>query len=231
MTGRSAVTGRGVGATAACQAGSVHDRIRQSYDTVAGAYHEHLGNELSYKPLDRALLAALVEQAEPGTPVADIGCGPGHVAGWLAGHGVRAVGIDLSPRMIEVAAAHYPDTEFRTGDLLSLPATDGEFGAAAVLYSIIHLEPDELAPALAELRRVIRPDGRMLVSFHAGDETRHVEELHGHRVDLDFRFLDPAAVAGLVGEAGFALEAQLERAPYPEEVATRRAYLLARRLG
>lgn len=219
------------GRAPACHAGTVHDGIRQSYDTVAGAYHEYLGDELSYKPLDRALLAALVEQAGPGAAVADIGCGPGHVAGWLAGHGMRAVGIDLSPRMIEVAAAHYPGAEFRTGDLLSLPAANGEFGAAVVLYSIIHLEPDELAPAMAELHRVIRPDGSLLVSFHAGDETRHLDELLEHRVDLDFRFLDPATVAALLGQAGFAVEAQLERAPYPEEVATRRAYLLARRLG
>lgn len=209
----------------------MHDGTRRSYDAVADAYHEHLGDELSYKPLDRALLTALVEQALPGKPVADVGCGPGHVAGWLAGRGVRAVGIDLSPRMVEVAAAHHPDAEFRTGDLLSLPAGDGEFGAAVALYSIIHLDADELAPALAELHRVLDGSARLLLSFHAGDETRHVEQLFDRQVDLDFRFLDPATVAGLLGAAGFALEAQLERAPYPEEVETRRAYLLARRLG
>ena len=97
-------------------------------------------DELAGKPLDRALLACLAEQADDGAPIADLGCGPGHVAAWLAGRGVTAVGIDLSPAMIAAGRRDYPHVEFRVGDLLELPAADGEFGAAIAFYSIIHLE-------------------------------------------------------------------------------------------
>ncbi|MEU6232527.1 class I SAM-dependent methyltransferase [Kitasatospora sp. NPDC047058] len=205
-----------------------HKRVRDSYDLVAQEYRDRIGGELAYKPVDRALLGAVVEAAAGG-PVADLGCGPGHVAGWLTGQGAEVVGIDLSPAMVELARREHPGAEFREGDLLRLPAADGEFAAAVALYSVIHLAPAELAPAFAELRRVLRPSGTVLVSFHIGTEVRRLDEWWGHRVDVDFHFLQPDAVAGLLADAGFTVEARLERAPLPEEAETRRGYLLARR--
>ena len=114
-----------------------HDRVGRSYDAVAGKYADAYGGELAGKPLDRALLACLIEQAGQGAPIADIGCGPGHIAAWIAGHGRAAVGIDLSAGMVAAASRAYPDAEFREGDFLDLPARDGEFGAVVAFYSII----------------------------------------------------------------------------------------------
>ncbi len=206
-----------------------HDGIRRSYDALAERYSAQLGDELAYKPLDRAMLRAHIEQQPPGTPVADLGCGPGHVAAWLASNGVRSVGIDMSPGMVAIGQREHPEVEFRQGDLLSLPAADGEFGSAVAFYSIIHLGADELGPACVEFRRVLLPGGRLLVAFHVGDEVRHVDELWGQRIDLDFRFLETGAVVEVLDAAGFEIEAQLERTNYPGEVETRRAYLVARR--
>ncbi|MFJ4190436.1 class I SAM-dependent methyltransferase [Kitasatospora sp. NPDC089509] len=208
--------------------GTDHGRVRGSYDAVAEEYLGRIGGELTHKVVDRALLAAVLEEAA-GEVVADLGCGPGHVAGWLAERGARVVGIDLSPRMVELAAREQPQVEFRTGDLLALPAADGEFSAAVALYSVIHLEPAELLPAFVEMRRVLRPGGVLLVSFHLGEEVRRLEEWWGHRVDVDFHFLETGAVAARLAEAGFAVEARLEREGLPEEADTRRGYLLARR--
>ncbi|MFF2143870.1 class I SAM-dependent DNA methyltransferase [Kitasatospora sp. NPDC058190] len=205
-----------------------HGRVRGSYDAVAEEYLGRIGGELAYKVVDRALLGAVVEEAAGGV-VADLGCGPGHVAGWLAEQGAGVVGVDLSPRMVELARREQPKAEFRTGDLLALPAADGEFAAAVALYSVIHLEPEELLPAFIEMRRVLRPGGVLLVSFHLGDEVRRMEEWWGHQVDVDFHFRGTDAVAARLAEAGFAVEARLEREGLPEEAPTRRGYLLARR--
>jgi ubiquinone/menaquinone biosynthesis C-methylase UbiE len=208
-----------------------HDRVRQSYDAVAEEYTTRLAGELEYKPLDRALLSALLEQTETGAPVADVGCGPGHVTGWLADQGARVVGMDISTRMISVARSRYRKAEFREGDLLSLPASDCEFGSAVALYSIIHLDPSETHLAFAELRRVLRPSGLLLVSFHVGRGVRHFEEWWGKDVDLDFRFREVDDVAEALAGCGLEEEARLERRNYPQEIETRRAYLLARRLS
>lgn len=204
------------------------ERTRQSYDAVAAEYARHLSDELSYKPLDRALLGMVVEAAA-GRPIADLGCGPGHVAGWLAGLGAKAVGIDLSPGMVAIAARDHPSAKFRVGDLRDLPASDGEFGAVVALYSLIHLAPEELPTAASELNRVVEPGGLVVVAFHVGQEVRHVTDWWGHGVDLEFRFLEIATVTRHLELAGLRVEAVLERSPYAEEVATRRAYLLARR--
>jgi ubiquinone/menaquinone biosynthesis C-methylase UbiE len=208
-----------------------HGTVRRSYDTVAEEYATRLHDELAGKPVDRALLAALLEQTEPGAAVADLGCGPGHVAAWFAEHGARAVGIDLSAGMVEAGRRRFGEVTFRQGDLLNLPAKDGEFGSVVALYTVIHLAPEELDRAFREMARVLRPLGRLLLSFHVGEEVRHLDEWWGHDVDLDFRFLDPAHVAGLLEAAGFVVEMRMERAPYAHEADTRRAYLLARRAG
>ncbi|WP_031072460.1 class I SAM-dependent methyltransferase [Streptomyces sp. NRRL WC-3742] len=205
-----------------------HGRVRASYDVVAEEYLARIGGELAGKVVDRALLGAVVEEADGGV-VADLGCGPGHVAGWLAGRGAEVVGVDLSPRMVELARREHPSPEFRTGDLLALPAADGEFAAAVALYSVIHLEPEDLAPAFAEMHRVLRPGGVLLVSFHLGEEVRRMEEWWGHRVDVDFHFLRSEDVAERLAGAGFAVEARLEREGLAQEAPTRRGYLLARR--
>jgi SAM-dependent methyltransferase len=205
-----------------------HHSVRKSYDTVAEQYAAGFRDELAGKPLDRALLASLAEQAG-GAPIADLGCGPGHVAAWLAGRGVAAVGIDLSPAMIAVGRRDYPAVEFREGDLLELPAAEGEFAAAIAFYSIIHLRPAELRRAFGEIHRVLRPGGLSLVSFHIGSGVRHLDEWWGHPVDVDFRFFEPPEIADVIERAGFRAEMRLERVSYPGEVETRRAYLLARR--
>ncbi len=56
--------------------------------------------------------------------------------------------------MIAVARPEHPEAEFRLGDLLALPARDGEFGAVVALYSVIHLGPGELPASCAEMHRV-----------------------------------------------------------------------------
>jgi SAM-dependent methyltransferase len=205
-----------------------HDAVRRGYDTVAEKYAAGFRDELAHKPLDRALLACLAEQAEG--PVVDLGCGPGHVAAWLSGRGMNAVGVDLSPAMAAVGRREHPEVEFRVGDLLDLPAGDGEFGAAVAFYSVIHLEAAELRRAFTEIHRVLRPGGLVLVSFHIGTEVRRLTEFLGHDVEVDFHFFEPPDVIQAMEAAGFAIDMRLERTHYPEEVATRRGYLLARRL-
>ena len=206
-----------------------HESVRHSYDEVAPEYLDKFRDELAHKPLDRALLRMLLERRGRELPVADVGCGPGHVAGWLASEGAEVVGIDLSAAMVEVGRRAFPAVEFRQGDLLALPASDGEFGVVLALYCIIHLTADELERALAELRRVLGPEGLLLVSFHIGTEVRHLSEWFGHDVDVDFRFFELDDVVDALQSAGFALEMRLERAPDPEETETRRGYVLARR--
>jgi ubiquinone/menaquinone biosynthesis C-methylase UbiE len=206
------------------------DRTRAGYDAVADRYALEIGDELAHKPLDRALLRALVEVTGTSGTYADIGCGPGHISRFLAGLGASVTGIDLSPAMIARARADAPDVTFETGDMTALECPDGSFDAIVAFYSLIHLDDDSIGTACREFARVLRPGGRALVAFHEGEETEHVSEWWGHEVDLDFRFLNDDTVSSRLREAGLEIEAMLRRSPYVGfEVETTRIYLQARK--
>lgn len=203
-------------------------RLAASYDRVAAEYAERIAGELAGKPLDRALLGAFAEQAGSLGPICDLGCGPGHVAAFLAGAGVTAEGIDLSEAMIAQARQRYPNLTFRQGDMRSLPVADATFGGIAAFYSIIHLAPAELGATFREWRRALRLGGRVLVAFHLGDTVVHLDEWWDQPVDLDFHFLQLEEVVGALRQAQFAIEATVRRAPYPGvEHPSERGYILA----
>jgi SAM-dependent methyltransferase len=204
-------------------------RTRESYDELAATYTERLFTELAGKPLDRHLLNRLAEDVRGHGLVADLGCGPGHVARYLHDQGVRMLGIDLSPRMIDSARQRSPDIEFRVGDMRALDLPDGALAGIVAFYSLIHIGEPEMGATLRELRRVLAPGGLLLVAFHIGEETVHRDELWGHPVSLDFRFLMPSPMVARLIEAGFVVLERVEREPYPEvEHPSRRCYLLAR---
>lgn len=201
-----------------------------SYDRVAATYTAHIADELAAKPLDRALLRAFAEQVRALGPVADLGCGPGHIAAFLAAARVEVVGFDLSGGMVEQARQRYPTLTFRQGDLRALPVADATFGGMTAFYSIIHLTEEELIPTFQTWWRALRPEGLVLVAFHLGDTVVHLDEWWQHAVDLDFRFFPISQVTAALFRAQFTIEALLERAPYPNaEHPSQRGYVLARK--
>jgi SAM-dependent methyltransferase len=205
------------------------ERTAASYDRVAATYAEQFIDELAHKPLDRALLNTVIELAGVGSPIADIGCGPGQVTRYLRDRGAAAVGIDLSAGMVAAAQAASPEVEFRQGSMLALPLEDGSLAAMVSFYAIIHLRPEEIRLAFQEFRRVLRPGGSLLLAFHVGDQCIHRDEWWNQPVDLDFYFLDPEAIEAVLTNSGFTVEMTLQRRPYePYEFPSRRAYVLAR---
>jgi len=87
-----------------------------------------------------------------------------------------------------------------------------------------------MAQALAELRRVLRPGGVILLALHIGDNTVHLDEWWGHKVSVDFFFFRSEEMECALRANGFEVDEIIERDPYPEvEHQSRRAYIFARR--
>lgn len=205
---------------------------RRSYDRVAARYAAEVGDELAHKPLDRALLDALLEQAGTG-PVADLGCGPGHVAGYLAQRSATVIGLDLSPAMCAAARSRIGPV-VAAADLAALPLAAGSLSALVCWYALIHLDADQRAAAYAEFARVLRPGGQACIAFHTRDadtatgHARVLREWWDAEVALTFRFLDPDAETRALAAAGLRVTARLERSPVAEfEHASDRCYLVA----
>jgi ubiquinone/menaquinone biosynthesis C-methylase UbiE len=96
----------------------------------------------------------------------DVACGPGTFTRPFASRVHRAVGVDLTPAMIEKARAEaaragITNIEFIRGDIYALPFADGIASIVACGYAFHHMQ--EPAQALAEMARVLRPGGRVAI--------------------------------------------------------------------
>ena len=199
---------------------------RAAYDAVAPEYAELLRVELDGKPVDRAMLGLFAELVQG--PVADIGCGPGRIAAHLAGLGVNAFGIDLSPRMVVAARREHPTLRFEVGSMESLVTPDAPLGGIVAWYSIIHTPPSRLPGVFAEFHRALGAGGLLLLAFQVGHEPRHLSHAYGHDIALTAYGLRPGQITELLSAAGFMVTAQLVREPDAAEK-TPQAFMLARK--
>jgi SAM-dependent methyltransferase len=201
-----------------------------SYDAVAHEYAEKFKDEMNDKPFDRDCLDRLAREVGDLGPICDLGCGPGQIARYLHRQGVDTLGVDLSPQMIAEAQRLNPEIPFHQGNMLALPDADNSWGGIAAFYCIIHVPRERIVDALREMKRVLKPGGVLLVTFHIGNEIEHIEEWWEKPVNLDFAFYKPDEMEGWLKDVGFELEEALIREPNPEvEVATQRAYLYTRK--
>lgn len=128
----------------------------------AGAAEAYAG---SFAGLCGATAEALLDAAEvgAGTRVLDVGTGPGTVAVAALLRGASVVAVDAEPGMLALATANAPQAEVRHAVLPELPFSDGSFDAAVANFVINHVE--DPWGALIELRRVVRPGGRLAVTI------------------------------------------------------------------
>ena len=129
---------------------------RRHFDRWAGAY----GRSRLLRALQRKTLAEL--RAGPGDRVLDVACGAGDLLGELAPSVERAVGIDISPGMLDVARSRGPaGIEWRLGPSDDLPFESGEF-TAVVCTTALHHFPDPVR-SIEEMARVLAPGGRVVI--------------------------------------------------------------------
>lgn len=206
-----------------------YDDIVTTYDTIAEQYAVEYFDELARKPFDRDLLAKFAQLIPPQGKVCDMGCGPGHVARYLAALGVDTLGVDISQSMVTVARKLNPNLQFQQGDMLHLQFVDESFAGIAAFYSLIHIDRPRVPQALGELFRVLTKGGRLLVAFHAGEGEVHREEFHGHAVSFHASFFGIKEMESFLEGAGFLIDESVDREPYAFEYQSRRAYMLARK--
>ena len=188
------------------------DAVRSMFDRISPVYDAM--NRTMTAGLDqrwrRATVAAVVR---PGDRVLDACCGTGDLAVEALHVGGRVTGLDFSERMLERARRKSSEIDWVQGDALSLPFEDGSFDAATVGFGVRNL--DDLARGLAELRRVLRPGGRVAIL-----EITRPRGVLAPFYRLWFDGLVPLLGKALPGGSAYTyLPASVRRFPGPEELA------------
>jgi SAM-dependent methyltransferase len=193
---------------------------RQGHDALATSYHEF------FTPVTALAIEPLLDavRLRPGIHLLDVASGPGALAAAAANRGVRAVGVDLSPRMLELARRSYPAVEFREADVEHLPFVDGTFDAVICSFGLGHFPRPEAA--VAECVRTLNPGGRIAFSWWDDPARQRIQGIfreaiaelavtpppdvpQGHNV---LRFSDTGEFLRLLRQAGLVEVAVEERA-------------------
>jgi len=131
---------------------AAHDRIANSYQTF-------------FEPVTRHAVESLLNTAHvgTGTRLLDVATGPGQVAAQAAARGAVVIGVDLAPRMIELATQLHPTLTFHITDVETLPFAEGSFDAIVCNFGIGHFPRPERA--VEECVRVLVGGGRLSFSW------------------------------------------------------------------
>lgn len=206
------------------QAARVYDRIGKSL--ALGGPFEGRARGLAHSWLE----------VQPGQRALEVGVGLGSTLSVLqgrVGQGVL-VGVDVSPRLLRLAAAEAPRAHLVRGSVTALPCPGEAFDWVVVAYTLDLLPSAAIPLALAELRRVLRPEGRLVLCSLSEGQT-WLESCLMAAWKRIHRTLGPAAVGGC---RPLNLAPQLEpaglellRREHVGQLGTPSEVLLARRLG
>ena len=190
--------------------------VRRAYDTVAEDYAARLPDTRAEAPLDLAMVDAFAAAvtADDDPSVLDAGSGAGRMSRYLADRGCRVQGVDLSPGMVAMARRDHPDLAFAVGSLTALPFPDATFAGVLLWYSLIHTPPAGQATIVAEVARVLRPGGHLLVGFQHGTGVQDLAPSYGrfgHQVELERHLYLADDVAARLVTAGLREVARLVR--------------------
>jgi demethylmenaquinone methyltransferase / 2-methoxy-6-polyprenyl-1,4-benzoquinol methylase len=132
--------------------------VERMFDRIAPVYDAM--NRVMTAGLDRRWRRITVEETvRSGDRTLDACCGTGDLAIAARAAGADVVGLDFSERMLERARRKAPAIEFVQGDVLALPYEDASFDSATVGFGVRNVE--DLSAGIRELRRVLRPGGRI----------------------------------------------------------------------
>lgn len=162
--------------------------------------------------------AAVLDAVGPGPfhAVLDLGTGTGRMIELLAPRAIRAVGIDGSPAMLNIARTQLDrrglrNVQLRQGDIYALPVERGGYDLV-VIHQVLHYL-DDPGRALKEAARVLRPGGRLVVVDFAPHGEESLRDQHAHR-RLGF---GRAELDGFLADAGLAIGPGVDVAPLGDE--------------
>jgi ubiquinone/menaquinone biosynthesis C-methylase UbiE len=174
--------------------------VAEGYDRITRRY---LAMVKSMDPAVRQKYLAIVDSTlTAGARVLELGCGAGVPITEHLARQYRVIGLDLSPGQLDLARRCVAAAAFVRGDMATLSFASASFDAVVAFYAIIHVPRDEHGQVLAEVFRVLRPGGLLVLTAGAGESADVVEE-DWLGAPMFFSHFDGQTTERLVSRAGF----------------------------
>jgi len=140
--------------------------VKDPYRNYAGMY------DRLFDSMNKGLKVVGIRMFRPseGMSILDVGCGTGSHLELYQRYKCNLYGIDLSPSMLGIARERLGDTaQLDLGDATDMPYEDGKFDLVISMLSLHEMSPQTRSGVLNEIKRVLKPDGRvLLIDFHPG---------------------------------------------------------------
>jgi SAM-dependent methyltransferase len=175
------------------------DTVRRGYDGLAETYATERPDEGRGIELLNRILTPIGESAR----ILDAGCGQGKPVLLQSSAEATAVGVDFSREQLGLATRNAPDASLTQGDMTNLPFQDETFDAITAYHSLIHVPMDEHRAAIDEFARVLRPDGRLLVSEGPGEWSGANPDWLESGVEMQWDIAGADATREKLRDAGF----------------------------
>ena len=200
--------------------------VGSGYDRMADRYlASHRPGRARDRYLDR-LLGLLADASD----VLELGCGAGEPVTRRLTERHRVTAVDISAEQLRLAAEGVPGAALLQAGMLDVEFEPASFDAVAAFYAITHVPRQRHADLLARIAAWLRPDGWLLISMGAGDNSGEVED-DWLGVPMYFSHFDAVTNQALVQRAGFELvEADVVEEIGPDGAPERFLWVVARRL-
>ncbi len=174
--------------------------VASGYNSITQSYLQLIE---SMGPVVREKYLNIISENLPrGARILELGCGAGvPMTKRLAGK-FRVVGVDISREQLKLAARDVPEADFILADMAGLNFPEATFDAVAAFYSITHVPRGEHHDLLANIYRMLKPDGLLVATMGAGDNQDTVES-DWLGAPMFFSHFDGQTNEKLIGETGF----------------------------
>lgn len=178
-----------------------------TYNKIADKYANQYFNDLSDSPYFDKFLSYLAK----GSKVLDIGCGNGNFSKYISDKGFDCEGVDLSPEMLKIARERIPEIKFTLKDMRKLDYDAESFDGLLVAYSLIHIPSDQIISTLQGFRKILKPEGIILLITQKGEEDKVVDEPLKEGEKIFINFFTKERLAGFLEKADFTIVFQEEK--------------------
>ena len=206
------------------------DEIKCCYNTIAEEYSREYTNELQNKPFDRYILKRFVDIVDQNGIVLDIGAGSGHIGNYAFQLGLKnIIGIDIAEKAISLAKCKYPHIDFRTMDMRNMNFDDEFISGIICFYSIVHFTYTEIETTAKEWNRILKKDGKGLLSFFVGDDKsiRQEKWFKKNQANATWNLFKVDSIMNILSKNHFFEEEVIIRQSYKGvEHPSKRAYIL-----